>query len=237
MAFFGGSTGVIYRQFSITIVSAMALSILVALVLAYLCAVRDAAKANPGRAARNCTGVSSLWFNRSFERTREKYHATVEKLFGRIGPAMTVYGIIVLAMIVLFIRLPTGFLPEEDQGAIDYAQFTLPAGAIRSRTLDVAKQVGNIVYMVDERANVDTTFGIVVGFSFAGAGQNSGLSLCASSGIGTNATTIAQAIAHQRRRMFSKIRDAQVFTAGATGGGNAAGHRDLRSRTRATVAI
>ncbi len=110
-------------------------------------------------------------------------------------------------MIVLFIRLPTGFLPEEDQGAI-ITQFTLPAGAMQSRTLDVAKQVEHH-YMVDEKANVDTMF-IVAGFSFAGAGQNSGLSFVHLRDWDQRHDS-AQTIAQNAMRVFSKIRDAQVF--------------------------
>ncbi len=171
MAFFGGSTGVIYRQFSVTIVSAMVLSILVALILTpALCATL--LKPIPQN-TEHSHGRFFTWFNRSFEATRDKYHATVEKLFGMIRPAMIVYGVIVLVMIPLFIRLPSAFLPEEDQGAI-LAQFTLPAGAMQSRTLEVAKQIEHH-WMVDEKDNVDVAF-IVAGFSFAGPGQNSGIS-------------------------------------------------------------
>jgi len=205
MAFFGGSTGVIYRQFSITIVSAMVLSIFVALVLTpALCATILKPIPKDGGHAH---GRFFNWFNRTFEATRERYHATVEKLFDRIRPAMIIYGLIVLAMIVLFIRLPTGFLPEEDQGAI-LAQFTLPAGAVQSRSLEVAKQIEHH-WLVDEKDNVDVAF-IVVGFSFAGPGQNSGISFVHLKNWADRPDS-AQTIARRAMGAFSKIRDAQVF--------------------------
>ncbi|HVP83572.1 MAG TPA: efflux RND transporter permease subunit [Rhizomicrobium sp.] len=205
MAFFGGSTGVIYRQFSITIVSAMALSIFVALVLTpALCATMLRPIPQGGDELH---GRFFTWFNRTFEQTRERYQAIVEKLFGRLRPMMIVYGLIVLAMIVLFIRLPSGFLPEEDQGSV-LAQFTLPSGAVQSRSLEVAKQIEHH-WMVDEKDNVDTAF-IVIGFSFAGQGQNSGISFVHLKPWDERPDS-AQTIARNAMIAFSKIRDAQVF--------------------------
>ncbi len=205
MAFFGGVTGVIYRQFSITIVSAMVLSILVALVLTpALCATL--LKPIPQGEAR-MQGRFFTWFNRTFERATHKYLQTVEGLFSKIWPSMIVYGLIILAMIVLFIRLPTGFLPEEDQGAV-LAQFTLPAGAVQSRTLEVAKQIEHH-WLVTEKANVDVAFS-VIGFSFAGPGQNSGISFVHLKDWKDRPDS-AQTIVHRAMGAFSKIRDAQVF--------------------------
>ncbi|HVZ70129.1 MAG TPA: efflux RND transporter permease subunit [Rhizomicrobium sp.] len=205
MAFFGGSTGVIYRQFSVTIVSAMVLSIFVALILTpALCAtmLRPISKGGD-----ELHGKFFTWFNRTFERTRERYQAMVERLFGKLRPMMIAYGLIVLAMIALFIRLPTGFLPEEDQGAV-LAQFTLPSGAVQSRSLEVAKQIEHH-WLVDEKNNVDTAF-VVVGFSFAGQGQNSGISFVHLKPWDQRPDS-AQTIARNAMATFSKIRDAQVF--------------------------
>jgi multidrug efflux pump len=205
MAFFGGSTGVIYRQFSVTIVSAMVLSIFVALVLTpALCATLLKPIPKDGGHAH---GKFFNWFNRTFEDLRERYHRAVEKSFSKIKPAMIIYGLIVLAMIALFIRLPTGFLPEEDQGSV-LAMFTLPAGAVQSRSLEVAKQIEHH-WMVDEKDNVDTAF-IVVGFSFAGPGQNSGISFVHLKNWEDRPDS-AQTVARNAMMKFSQIRDAQVF--------------------------
>ena len=205
MAFFGGSTGVIYRQFSVTIVSAMVLSIFVALVLTpALCATLLKPIPKDGGHAH---GKFFNWFNRTFEDLRERYQRTVEKSFSRIRPAMIIYGLIVLAMIALFIRLPTGFLPEEDQGSV-LAQFTLPAGAVQSRSLEVAKQIEHH-WLVDEKENVDVAF-IVVGFSFAGPGQNSGISFVHLKNWDDRPDS-AQTVARNAMMKFSQIRDAQVF--------------------------
>jgi multidrug efflux pump len=205
MAFFGGSTGVIYRQFSVTIVSAMVLSIFVALVLTpALCATLLKPIPKDGGHAH---GKFFTWFNRTFEDLRERYHRAVERSFGKIKPAMIIYGLIVLAMIALFIRLPTGFLPEEDQGSV-LAMFTLPAGAVQSRSLEVAKQIEHH-WMVDEKDNVDTAF-IVVGFSFAGPGQNSGISFVHLKNWEDRPDS-AQTVARNAMMKFSQIRDAQVF--------------------------
>jgi multidrug efflux pump len=209
MAFFGGSTGVIYRQFSVTIVSAMVLSVLVALVLTpALCAslLRPVAKGEDHVGGRGFFG----WFNRTFAAAVARYDVSLRGIVGRPLPALVAYGLIVALMAVLFIRLPTGFLPEEDQGSI-MTLFTLPTGAIQSRTVAIARQV-ETHYLVDEKANVDKVF-VVAGFSFAGAGQNLGMAFLhlqdwKNRPGGANR---AQAIAQRAMRSFSRIRDAQVF--------------------------
>lgn len=208
MAFFGGSTGVIYRQFSVTIVSAMVLSIFVALVLTpALCATL--LKPVPlGHSERH--GWFFTKFNAAFESGRERYVRALERILGRRGRSMVLYGIIVAVMAVLLIRMPTGFFPAEDQGGL-FTPITLPVGAMQSRTLDVAKQVEHF-YLVDEKDNVHTIF-IVAGFSFAGQGQNTGQAF-------VNLTdwderpgeqNSAQAIVGRAFKTFSKIRDAQIF--------------------------
>ena len=208
MAFFGGSTGVIYRQFSVTIVSAMVLSITVALILTpALCAtlLKPLPKDQHERHGRFFT-----WFNETFEYGRERYRHALQRFLGWVRPALLIYAGILIVLVLLFIRLPTAFLPEEDQGAV-LTQFTLPVGATQSRTLDVAKQVEHH-YMVDEKKNVDVVF-VVAGFSFAGAGQNSGLSFVhlkpwnERSGSENHAAAIVQ----RAMKSFSQIRDAMVF--------------------------
>ncbi len=208
MAFFGGSTGVIYRQFSITIVSAMVLSVTVALVLTpALCATllkpipKDGAELH---------GRFFTWFNNTFEYGMNRYRHALERFLGWIRPALLIYAGIIVVLVLLFLRLPTGFLPEEDQGAV-LTQFTLPVGATQSRTLDVAKQVEHH-FMVDEKKNVDVVF-VVAGFSFAGAGQNAGLSFIHLKNWSdrSGAANHAPAIAQRAMKSFMGIRDAQVF--------------------------
>ncbi|MEJ1968506.1 MAG: efflux RND transporter permease subunit [Rhizomicrobium sp.] len=209
MAFFPGSTGVIYRQFSVTIVSAMVLSVMVALILTpALCATL--LKPIPKDDSDKPKWRFFVWFNETFEYGMDRYRKAVTWFLGWVRPAMLIYAGIVVLMVLLFIRLPTAFLPEEDQGAI-LTQITLPVGAIQSRTLDVAKQVERY-YMVNEKANADTVF-IVAGFSFAGAGQNAGISFVHLKDWSdrSGAKNHAPAIVQRAMRYFSTIRDAQVF--------------------------
>ncbi|HEY2034251.1 MAG TPA: efflux RND transporter permease subunit [Rhizomicrobium sp.] len=208
MAFFGGSTGVIYRQFSVTIVSAMVLSITVALILTpALCATLLKPIEKGGHAAH---GRFFTWFNETFEYGMNRYRTAVTWFLGWVRPALLIYAGIIVVLVLLFIRLPTAFLPEEDQGAV-LNQITLPVGATQTRTLAVAKQVERH-YMVDEKKNVDVVF-IVAGFSFAGAGQNSGIAFVhlkpwdQRSGEENHAPAIAQ----RAMMSFMKYRDAQVF--------------------------
>ncbi|MEI9994284.1 MAG: efflux RND transporter permease subunit [Rhizomicrobium sp.] len=208
MAFFGGSTGVIYRQFSVTIVSAMVLSVMVALILTpALCATLLTPIPKDG-AERH--GRFFTWFNETFDYGRERYASALTRFLGWVTPALLIYGGIIVVLVLLFLRLPTAFLPEEDQGAI-LTQITLPVGATQARTLAVAKQVEHH-YMVDEKANVDVVF-VVAGFSFAGAGQNSGLAFVhlrpwsERSGAANHAPGIVQ----RAMGTFMRYRDAMVF--------------------------
>ncbi len=167
MAFIGGSVGVIYRQFSITIVSAITLSVVIALVFTpALCATL----LKPGR-ARKRTGPFG-WFNRGFDFTQRGYSRSLAALVGHRLPSMLVYLAIGVAVVVLFIQLPKGFLPDEDQGQI-FVQVQLPPGATQEETRGVLKHVSD--YLLDqERDSVDSALSIV-GFSFIGLGQNVGL--------------------------------------------------------------
>ncbi len=208
MAFFGGSTGVIYRQFSVTIVSAMVLSITVALILTpALCATLLKPIPQGGEHAH---GRFFTWFNDTFEYGRDRYHRALERFLGWIRPALVIYAGIIVVLVLLFVRLPTAFLPEEDQGSI-LTQITLPVGATQARTLAVGKQVEHH-YMVDEVKNAETTF-IVAGFSFAGAGQNSGIAFVHLRPWSdrSGAANHAEGIVQRAMASFSKIRDAMVF--------------------------
>jgi len=208
MAFFGGSTGAIYRQFSVTIVSAMVLSIMVALIITpALCAtlLRPVEKGH-----RTRRGGFFGWFNRTFTATVRRYEVGVGAIIGRPLPALIVYGLVVALMIGLFITLPTAFLPEEDQGTMNTI-FALPTGAVEARTVEVAKQIERY-YLTKEKANIDTVF-IVAGFSFAGSGQNQGLAFLHLKDWKDRpgAANRAPAIAKRATAAFSKIRDAMVF--------------------------
>jgi multidrug efflux pump len=207
MAFFGGSTGVIYRQFSITIVSAMVLSVLVALVLTpALCAtlLKPVDKARP-HGQRGFFG----WFNRTFNASNEKYEASLGKIIKRPLPALIGYGVVLVLLAVLFLRMPTGFLPNEDQGAI-INLVQLPPGAIQSRAIAVARQAEN--HWLKEEKNTDAVFA-VNGFSYAGAGQNAGMVFVHLKDWAerTSAKDRAPAIVQRAMGAYQRIRDGQVF--------------------------
>ena len=182
MAFFGGSTGVIFRQFSITIVSSMVLSVLVALILTpALCATilkpaSDGHGHGNGRVTR--TGIAGLFdrffngFNDKFDRGVERYGKTVDKVERRWGRTMLVYAVIVIGMGLIFLRLPGGFLPNEDQGFL-INQVSLPAGTTLEETERTLGRVRDH-YLKEEKANVADVF-TISGFGFVGQGENVGI--------------------------------------------------------------
>ncbi|WP_047393948.1 MULTISPECIES: efflux RND transporter permease subunit [Chitinibacter] len=170
MAFFGGSTGVIYRQFSITVVSAMALSVLVALTLSpALCATL--LKPLPKGGQHGTHGFFG-WFNRQFEALNARYQNVVSRWLVKSGRYMVVYLVLVGVMVAMFMRLPTSFLPDEDQGIL-FTQVMLPAGSTQEQTVSVLEKVEKH-FLVDEKDNVASIF-TVAGFSFGGSGQNAGI--------------------------------------------------------------
>jgi HAE1 family hydrophobic/amphiphilic exporter-1/multidrug efflux pump len=167
MAFFSGSTGIIYRQFSVTIVAAMLLSVLVAMTLTpALCATllrhSDVRSDVPKRGFFG-------WFNRTFERGSQRYQGLVGGILARGGRSMLVYGLIILVMGVVYTRLPTSFLPDEDQGIL-MAQLQLPVGATDSRTQAVMKQFED--YML-KQPEVEALISIT-GLGVGGNSQNTG---------------------------------------------------------------
>lgn len=169
MAFFGGSTGVIYRQFSITVVSSMVLSVIVALTLTpALCATLLKAPSEHKKPQRGFFA----WFNRYFERSSNSYQTFLGKVVNRSGRTMVVYGLLVIVLIVMFQRLPTSFLPDEDQGTM-FTQLILPQGASAERSLKEMDKVERY-FLEEEKDNVTSVFS-VIGFSFSGSGQNSGM--------------------------------------------------------------
>ena len=208
MAFFGGSTGVIYRQFSVTIVSAMTLSILVALILSpSLCATLLKPVEGEGHLKH---GIFFDAFNRNFDAFREWYQKLTASFLKHTWRTMVAYAGIVAVLFVLFIRLPTGFLPDEDQGFI-FNLISLPAGTTQPATLKVAQNVAKY-YLESEKDNVDFVFA-VAGFSFAGSGQNTGIAFTKlkdwSERKGAKNTSVS--IAGRAMGHFFPQRDAQVF--------------------------
>jgi multidrug efflux pump len=207
MAFFGGSTGVIYRQFSITIVSAMLLSVLVALILTpALCATLLKPSHQDPLERKGPFGK----FNRWFDRTTGRYVGAVRSVVGRRALHLGVYAVICVVLAVLFVRLPTGFLPTEDQGQA-LVQFTLPAGATAERTDAVAHQVENY-FLTNEKKNVASLLSIQ-GFGFSGSGQNAGLAFgnLAPFKDRSDKANSADAITGRATMKLMAIRDAQVF--------------------------
>ena len=208
MAFFGGSTGAIYRQFSITIVSAMALSVLVALILTpALCATL--LKPTSAEHHEKKSGFFG-WFNAKFDHSVNHYTNSVSGIVRKTGRYLVIYLIIVIGMAVLFMRLPTSFLPEEDQGVF-MTMIQLPAGATQERTQKVLDQVTQY-YLNTEKANVASVF-TVNGFSFSGQGQNSGLAFVSLKPWDERSgeENSAEAVIARATRSFSQIRDGLVF--------------------------
>jgi multidrug efflux pump len=207
MAFFGGSTGVIYRQFSITIVSAMALSVLVALTLTpALCATM----LKPVSHDHYQKGGFFGWFNRHFNRTTEAYQRSVGSMLGKTGRYMIVYVLIVVFLGFLFTRLPSSFLPDEDQG-IMFTQMTLPVGATKERSMKVMDQIESH-YLENEKEAVRSVFS-VIGFSFSGRGQNNGIAFVGLNDWSerTDDALHVQSVAARAMGAFSQIKDAMVF--------------------------
>src|SRR5882724_6057616 len=205
MALFGGSTGVIYRQFSLTLASSMLLSITVALVLSpALCAtlLKPVEKCSYGK-----TNGFFGSFNRGFERSSAAYRRTVAGMLQRSGRWLIAFVLMVALAIYLIFRLPTSFLPDEDQGIL-FVQALLPAGATQERTLNVLREVERH-FMEDEKEAVEALF-TVAGFSFAGSGQNAGLGFIRLRDYKDRpgANNSVRAVAQRAMGSFSKLRDA-----------------------------
>jgi len=205
MAFFPGSTGVIYQQFAITIISTMVLSVVVAITLTpALCAAflkprRQAAQRGPAG-----------WFNRGFGALSDGYVATVTWSLRRPLRVVGIYVLLAIGMAFLFLRTPTGFLPAEDQGIL-FTLIETPTGSSAERTLDVLEQVED--YYLDAEAEVVNSMFGVVGFSFSGNGQNKGIAFVQLKDwdARTAPGQSAQALAGRAFGALSGIRDAQVF--------------------------
>jgi multidrug efflux pump len=206
MSFFGGSTGVIYRQFSVTMVSAMLLSVTVALTFTpALCATR--LKPRKDEKKKGLFG----WFNKWFDRGNNHYESGVKRLTGRTGRWMIAFAVVVAVMGVLYTRLPSAFMPDEDQGVM-FVQVTTPPGATTERTAKVLAQISDYLFE-QEKVSVKSVF-TVNGFSFAGRGQNSGIAFVSLNPWDkrTGAKNRVQAIAQRAQGYFAThVHDAQAF--------------------------
>jgi multidrug efflux pump len=202
MAFFSGSTGVIYRQFSITIVSSMILSVIVALTLTpALCA----SLLNSNHLDKP-TGFFH-WFNTTFISITKKYEKRVFNILKKPKRWMFAYLIIILAMSYLTYKLPTSFLPLEDQGKV-MALVSLPEGASMKRTNEVAKKVEDY-FLNNEKDNIKTIF-TISGFNFSGSGQNAGLAFLSLKDWDKRKDS-ASTIVNRTNKQLSTIRDAKIF--------------------------
>ncbi|WP_342644094.1 efflux RND transporter permease subunit [Rhodoligotrophos ferricapiens] len=205
MAFFGGSVGIIYRQFSITIVTAMILSVIVALVLTpALCATM--LKPHTGTRRRG----PFAWFNRGFERMTNGYQASIGGIVKRPLRVLLIYALLAGGAVFLFRDLPSAFIPQEDQGVL-MTQIQLPAGATAQRTQAVIDQVRDY-FLNEEKAAVESVFA-AKGFGFSGSGQNAALAFVRLKPFEqrTAPRLYADAVARRAMQRFSAIRDAQVF--------------------------
>ena len=212
MAFFAGSVGAIYRQFSVTLVSAMTLSVIVAVTLTpALCAglLKPHVKKTHEPGTLQAFGFSAS-FNKQFNKLQTRYRAKVQQVLSRPVRFVAVYGVLVAILCAGYLRLPTAFIPDEDQGTI-MVRYMLPSGATHTRTADIAKQIEQY-FLTEEKTVVDAIY-TVSGFSFNGAGQNAGVAFVSLKDWSerTAAESSAQAIAQRATQALSKLRDARVF--------------------------
>ena len=208
MAFMGGSTGVIYRQFSVTVVAAMVLSVLVAIVLTpALCATLLKPVAKGHHVPKK--GFFG-WFNRSFDNASGKYQRGVKGMLGRGKRFMAIFAALGAVMLFLFVRLPTAFLPAEDQGTM-YAIVQTPVGATQERTMKAISAIERH-FLETEKDVVASVFGIQ-GFSFGGSGQNAGLAFIKLKDWEerTEDETSVTAVAARAMGVFSQIKDATII--------------------------
>ena len=214
MAFFGGSTGVIYRQFSVTVIASMLLSVVVALILTpVLCAslLKPVAKGHePAETGFRPFRPFFRWFDRVFYRLRDGYQAMVGRILARRFRYLMVYLLIVAALGFLFLRMPTAYLPNEDQGFM-YVQAMLPAGSTLEQTEQVLDQVRNH-FLADEKEAVKSCF-TIAGSGFSGAGQNVGMAfvMLKDWDLRRRADLKVDALVGRATGKFSKIRNALVF--------------------------
>jgi multidrug efflux pump len=207
MAFLRGSTGVIYRQFSVTIVAAMGLSVVIAIVLTpALCATLLRPVPQDAAARRGFFG----WFNRHFASASRRYQGAVGHIISRPLRYALAYVALASLMGLLFVRLPTAFVPNEDQGTV-IAMAQTPVGSTTDRTQRTLEQVSDF-FLVQEKDLVKSVF-TVAGWSFSGASQNAGIAFVDMKDWDERRSPRSSASALQARAnaAFAGIRDAFVF--------------------------
>lgn len=207
MAFFPGSTGAIYQQFSITIVSAMVLSVLVALILTpALCATMLKPHDGDHQTKRGFFG----WFNRTFEKATNGYRNRVDSTIRHWVRYVVMYVLIVGVLIFAFMRLPSAFLPEEDQGIL-IALVQLPVGSSQEQTIEVLKKIED--HFLDNESDAVQSMFAAAGFSFSGRGQNSGIAFIRLKDWDERDLEKdgVQAVVGRAWGAFSQIREAFVF--------------------------
>ncbi|MBS0848898.1 multidrug efflux RND transporter permease AcrD [Citrobacter sp. JGM124] len=208
MAFFGGTTGAIYRQFSVTIVSAMVLSVLVALILTpALCATL--LKPLPEGELHSQKGFFG-WFNHQFDRAALRYESLVGKILARSLRWLVIYALLVAGMIILFMRLPTSFLPTEDRGVFS-TSVQLPSGSTQQQTLKVVEKIEHY-YLTQEKENVVSVFS-TLGSGPGGNGQNVARLFIRLKEWGQrdSKTGSAEAIINRATKALAQIPEARVY--------------------------
>ncbi len=214
MAFFGGSTGIIYRQFSVTIIAAMLLSVLVALILTpALCATMLKPVSKGHEAAESGFFLFRpflLWFDRLFYHFRDRYHAMTGSVLVKSTRYIIIYLLIVGGTGFLLLKMPTSFLPDEDQGVL-FTQVQLPEGATAERNLRVLEDVKNH-FLIQQKDAVESVM-YVYGFSFSGRGQNNGMAFVKLKDwhLRNRPDLKVKAVVGKAMGEFSRRRDAIVF--------------------------
>ena len=226
MAFFGGTTGAIYRQFSITIVSAMVLSVLVAMILTpALCAtLLKPVHKGETHGQRGFFG----WFNRTFNRNASRYETAVGKILHRSLRWIMIYVLLLGGMVFLFLHLPTSFLPLEDRGMFT-TSVQLPSGSTQQQTLKVVQQAEDY-FLKNEKQNVESVFA-TIGSGPGGNGQNVARMFVRLKDWDQRDPTTGSsfAIIERATKAFNKIKEARVFASSPpaiSGLGSSAGFED-----------
>jgi hydrophobe/amphiphile efflux-1 (HAE1) family protein len=214
MAFFGGSTGVIYRQFSVTIIASMLLSVVVALILSpVLCAslLKPVEKGHEAaEAGFSLFRPFFLWFDRGFFRVRDKYQALVGHMLTRKLRFLLIYLLVVGALGFVFQRMPTAYLPDEDQGML-LTQVMLPTGSTLEQTKKVTEKVQR--YFLENEKEAVESYTTIAGYGFSGRAQNNAMAFVRLKDwkLRSRPDLRVKAVAGRAMAAFSKIRNAMVF--------------------------
>jgi hydrophobe/amphiphile efflux-1 (HAE1) family protein len=214
MAFFGGSTGVIYRQFSVTIIASMLLSVVVALILSpVLCAslLKPVEKGHEAaEAGFSLFRPFFLWFDRGFSRVRDKYQALVGHMLTRKLRFLLIYLLVVGALGFVFQRMPTAYLPDEDQGML-LTQVMLPTGSTLEQTKRVTEEVQR--YFLENEKEAVESYTTIAGYGFSGRAQNNAMAFVRLKDwkLRSRPDLRVKAVAGRAMKAFSKIRNAMVF--------------------------